>query len=149
MTATRPRTPAQTALVRTYAAWRRVRKDNPYGYARAVLVNHVTDGWRRPIREHVTDELPERRVPGDMADAVTQRQWLIQALGALTRRERAVIVLRYFFDLPENSVAGELNISVGTVKSAHARAMAKLRISTEASGGPTSSSKELTANRRA
>jgi len=108
---------AQTALVRTYAAWRRLRNDNPYGYARAVLVNHVTDGWRRPLREHATDDVPERPAADDVADAVTQRRWLIQALGALTRRERAVIVLRYFFDLPETSVARELNVSVGTVKS--------------------------------
>ncbi|MFC3505588.1 sigma factor [Micromonospora krabiensis] len=35
---------AQTALVRTYAAWSRVRHDDAYGYARTVLVNHLVDG---------------------------------------------------------------------------------------------------------
>ena len=37
--------------------------------------------------------------------------------------------MRYFFDLPEATVAGELQITVGTVKSTSARALAKLRIS--------------------
>src|ERR1700759_342427 len=43
---------AQTALVRTYAAWSRVRRDDAYAYARKVLVNHVTDRWRRRLREY-------------------------------------------------------------------------------------------------
>jgi DNA-directed RNA polymerase specialized sigma24 family protein len=33
---------AQTALVRTYAAWQRIRRRDPYAYARAVLTNQVT-----------------------------------------------------------------------------------------------------------
>ncbi len=35
---------AQTALVRTYASWSRVRDNDAYGYARSVLVNHLIDG---------------------------------------------------------------------------------------------------------
>jgi DNA-directed RNA polymerase specialized sigma24 family protein len=50
---------AQTALVRTYAAWSRVRRDDAYAYARKVLVNHVTDRWRRRLREYPVGELPE------------------------------------------------------------------------------------------
>lgn len=99
---------AQTVLARVYAAWLRVRHLDAYGYARKVLVNHVIDGWRRPIRELPTDEPPERRSP----DAP----------------ERAVIVLRHYFDLPEAEVATELGVSVGTVKSTNSRALAKLRV---------------------
>ena len=55
------------------------------------------------------------------------RQWVTGALAGLTVRERAVIVLRYLFDLPEAAVARDLGITVGTVKSTSSRALAKLR----------------------
>ncbi|GAB7043854.1 MULTISPECIES: SigE family RNA polymerase sigma factor [Catenuloplanes] len=118
---------AQTALVRTYAAWRRIRRQDPYAYARAVLVNHVRDGWRRPIREYATAELPDRPDATDVAGEVTRRRWLADALALLTPRERAVIVLRHYFDLTEVVVAEELGITVGAVKSMNARALQKLR----------------------
>ena len=55
---------AQTALVRTYAAWSRVRRDDAYAYARKVLVNHVTDRWRRKLREYPAGDVPTApRVP--------------------------------------------------------------------------------------
>ncbi|MEV4765967.1 SigE family RNA polymerase sigma factor [Micromonospora chokoriensis] len=117
---------AQTALARTYASWSRVHDDDAYGYARRTLVNHLVDGWRRPLREYATDEVPEQR-RGDVADEVTTRRWLISILGALSPRERAIVVLRYYFDLPEAQVARELAVSVGTVKSTSSRALQKLR----------------------
>ena len=122
---------AQTALVRTYAAWHRVRRDDAFAYARRVLVNHVTDRWRRRIREYPTGDLPEQPARTDIADEVALRQWLIGALGTLTSRERAVVVMRYLFDLPEAIVARDLGITVGTVKSTSSRALAKMRVSPE------------------
>jgi RNA polymerase sigma-70 factor (sigma-E family) len=119
---------AQTAFTRTYAAWSRVRHKDAYGYARTVLVNHVIDGWRRPIREYATETMPEGPDRVDVDKAVTQRQWLTSVLKTLTDRERAVVVLRHFFDLPEADVARELGVSLGTVKSTNSRALAKLRI---------------------
>jgi RNA polymerase sigma-70 factor (sigma-E family) len=118
----------QTALARTYAAWSRVRNKDAYAYTRTVLVNHIIDGWRRPIREHATDEVPEVRARGDVASSVAQRAWLLEMIAGLAPRERAVVVLRHFFDLPEAEVAKELGVSAGTVKSTNSRALAKLRI---------------------
>jgi RNA polymerase sigma-70 factor (sigma-E family) len=120
---------AQTALVRTYAAWSRVRRDDAYAYARKVLVNHVTDRWRRRGREYPVGELPERDSSPDPADEVALRHWLTGALATLTVKERAVIVMRYLFDQPEAAVAKDLGITVGTVKSTSSRALAKLRAS--------------------
>lgn len=54
---------AQTALVRTYAAWSRVDHDNAYPYARRVLVNLLTERWRRPLREYATEQMPESAGP--------------------------------------------------------------------------------------
>jgi RNA polymerase sigma-70 factor (sigma-E family) len=127
---------AQTALVRTYAAWSRVRRDDAYAYARKVLVNHVTDRWRRRGREYPVGELPERglidgRGSPDPADEVALRHWLTGALATLTAKERAVVVMRYLFDQPEAAVAKDLGVTVGTVKSTSSRALAKLRVRAE------------------
>ena len=120
---------AQTALVRTYSAWSRVRNDEPYGYARRVLSNYVTDQWRRPIRENATETMPDVTAPRDVAEDVAKRRSLVAALSALSAKERAVIVLRHYLDLPEAEVASELGLSLGTVKSLNARGLAKLRVS--------------------
>ncbi|AGZ44733.1 SigE family RNA polymerase sigma factor [Actinoplanes friuliensis] len=120
---------AQAALVKVYAAWGRVRRKDPYAYARTVLANLITDQWRRPMREYATEQLPEQPLPRDLADDVTRRRWLIGALKTLSPRERTVVVLRHFFDATEVDVARELNLSLGTVKSLNSRALAKLRVS--------------------
>ena len=119
---------AQAALVRTYAAWSRVRRDDAFAYARRVLVNYLTDRWRRRLREYPTDDLPDQSGGPDLADEVATRHWLAGALATLTGRERAVVVMRYLFDLPEAAVARDLGITVGTVKSTSSRALAKLRV---------------------
>src|SRR3954453_11397439 len=120
---------AQTALVRTYAAWSRVRRKDAYAYARTVLTNLVTDQSRRPMREYATETMPDRVQPGDLSDDVARRHWLLDALGELSPKERAVIVLRHYLDVPEIDVAQELGLSLGTVKSLNFRALAKLRVS--------------------
>ena len=114
--------------MRTYAAWSRVRRDDAFAYVRRMLVNYVTDRWRRKLREYPTDDLPEQSPGPDLADEVALRQWVTGALATLTVRERAVVVLRYLFDLPEAAVARDLGITVGTVKSTSSRALAKLRV---------------------
>ena len=50
-----------------------------------------------------------------------------EAIRRLPARQRAVLVLRYHEDLPEQEVARLLRIPVGTVKSLGNRAMARLR----------------------
>ncbi len=120
---------AQTALVRTYATWSKVRNRDAYSYARTILANHVTDRWRRPIREYATEDMPDTPVHRDVADDVARRRWLTDALAGLNPKERAVIVLRHYFDVTEADVARELDMPLGTVKSLNARGLAKLRVS--------------------
>jgi RNA polymerase sigma-70 factor (sigma-E family) len=121
----------QTVLVRVYTAWSRIRRQDPFAYARKVLANLVIDRWRRPIREDATEELPEQAMPGDVADGVAVQEWLMRTLAVLSPRERTIVVLRHFWDLAEADVAAELNVSVGTVKSTASRALAKMRVSAE------------------
>ncbi|WP_432856060.1 SigE family RNA polymerase sigma factor [Amycolatopsis sp. CA-161197] len=117
----------QTALVRTYTSWPRIRKQDPFAYARKVLSNHVIDRWRRPYREQATEDVPERAIERDFTAGVADQEWLMRALAPLSPRERAIVVLRHFWDLSEADVA-ELKVSLGTVKSTNSRALAKMRI---------------------
>lgn len=125
---------AQTALVRTYASWSRVRRDDALAYARKVLVNANIDRLRRRHITEVSDEGFERAYsPGE--SSTDDRDELVRLLAGLTDRERRVLVLRHYYDLPENAVAGELGISIGTVKSTASRALAKLRSAEPATAG--------------
>ena len=71
--------------------------------------------------------MPDSPAAGDMAAEVAVRVAVRGALGALPRRQRAVLVLRIFDDLSEAQVAQVLGCTVGTVKSTMSRALAKLR----------------------
>jgi RNA polymerase sigma-70 factor (sigma-E family) len=118
------------ALARVYLAWPRVRSGDAFGYARRTLVNLHTDWWRRlRTRELITSRLPERADGTDHGGDIARRDSVMRSLRRLTRRERAVVVLRYFLDLTEQATAAELGVSLGTVKSTNARALAKLRMS--------------------
>jgi RNA polymerase sigma-70 factor (sigma-E family) len=119
------------ALARVYLAWPRIRAGDAFGYARRTLMNLHTDWWRgvRRRREVLTDRVPETSDHMDQDGDFVRRDSVIRSLRRLTRRERAVVVLRYFVDLTEKDTARELDISLGTVKSTTARALAKLRVS--------------------
>ncbi|PSL51649.1 RNA polymerase sigma-70 factor (sigma-E family) [Saccharothrix carnea] len=117
----------QTALARAWRAWRRVQGD-PEPYVRRIMVNTYATWWRRKWRaEHPTDVLPDAGGASPEA-AVDQRDWLWRALGRLPRRQRAVIVLRFYEDLTEAQAAHALGVSVGTVKSQTSKALARLRL---------------------
>ena len=62
-----------------------------------------------------------------MAADVATRVAVRQVLAALTERQRAVVVLRLFDDLPEAQVAQMLGCAVGTVKATMSQALATLR----------------------
>jgi RNA polymerase sigma-70 factor (sigma-E family) len=118
----------QATYERTYRSWREARDGDPQAYARRVLVNLRIDGWRRTRREVVVDPvaLPDRAGP-DSTGAVVARNAVVQALARLPLAQRRVVVMRHLLDLTQTEVARELDISVGTVKSHHARGIARLR----------------------
>jgi RNA polymerase sigma-70 factor (sigma-E family) len=118
----------QATYERTYRSWRVARDADPQAYARRVLVNLRIDGWRRTRREVVVDPaaLPDR-AGADHTGAIVARNAVVQALARLPLAQRRVVVLRHLLDLAETEVARELEISVGTVKSHHARGIARLR----------------------
>jgi RNA polymerase sigma-70 factor (sigma-E family) len=119
----------QTALARSWPRWERIkRRDDPVVYVRRVMVNTWSSWHRRRWRgERPAAAVPDSQAPGDMAAEVAVRLAVQRALGSLTDRQRAVLVLRVFDDLSEAQVAQMLGCAVGTVKSTMARAMARLR----------------------
>jgi RNA polymerase sigma-70 factor (sigma-E family) len=118
----------QAALVRTYAAWNRVRTEDTLRYARRVLANLRVDTWRRRRREVLAapDAMPEPSETGAQ-ERVDDRDQLVRALALLTPRQRRIVVLRHLVGLSDADVAADLGVSVGTVKSTASRGLATLR----------------------
>lgn len=126
----------QETLLRTARQWHRVRSmDQQVAYARRILVNLVIDGRAGRARRR-TELAPrsglalETRLDAaatDRISATSDRLDLIAALMTLTQRQRAVLVLRYWADLPETEVARLLECSAGTVKSTASRSLVRLR----------------------
>lgn len=116
----------QTALVKLYLAWPRVREDgNVDAFARRVLVNAHIDETRRPWRRERwgLDGHDEGVAP---AETVEDRDVLLTALAGLPEGQRKVVVLRHFVGLSVEETAHDLGISTGTVKSQTSSALKRL-----------------------
>jgi RNA polymerase sigma-70 factor (sigma-E family) len=123
---------AQAAFARAYASWGRVRRaGDPDAYVRQIVINTHRSRFRKHrVAEELRGDLADtadRQPAGAQQQGPEERQALLDALGALGPRQRAVIVLRYWLDLSEAETAAALNCSVGTVKSQASRALATLR----------------------
>jgi RNA polymerase sigma-70 factor (sigma-E family) len=126
----------QTALAKSWRAWEGI-ETSPDAYVRRVLVNTYATWWRR----RWNNETPMATLPDESQvdlDAASMRE-VRDALARLPKRQRAVLVLRFFEDHTEAETARILGCSVGTVKSQVSKALAKLRIdptlADEAEGG--------------
>ena len=119
----------QTAFAKLYLSWDKVqRRELVDGYVRRILVNENNSLWRRAWkkRELSTDTVPDHRAVTDPHDD-GMKAALWEFVQSLPRKQRAVVVLRFYEDLSEAEVADILGISVGTVKSQSSRALAALR----------------------
>ncbi|MFC6153885.1 SigE family RNA polymerase sigma factor [Nocardioides yefusunii] len=116
----------QGALMQAAKHWTKIHT-SPEAYVRRSIFTANVSSWRRRknLTEHPAgDALPQR--PADDGDH-DARLSLAAALDALTRKQRAVLVLRYWSDLTETQAAETLGVSVNTVKSTHRQALARLR----------------------
>ena len=121
----------QAALERLLRNWRRVDTDLE-GYLRRTLYNLAADGWRRRgrWRGRLAEFRSQARAAGtgteDVA-VVDLRDALVRLLQQLPPRQRAVVVLRYWEQCTEAETAELLGCTAGTVKSAAARGLRRLR----------------------
>jgi RNA polymerase sigma-70 factor (sigma-E family) len=117
----------QTALLRTARRWQQAR-DQPDAYVRRVLINLAQDRGRALRRALERRALAQESSPTPAADAgLAERDALLTALRQLPARQRAVVVLRFWDDMPVSEVAQCLGCSEGTVKSTTSRALVRLR----------------------
>ncbi|HEY5051327.1 MAG TPA: SigE family RNA polymerase sigma factor [Acidothermaceae bacterium] len=118
----------QHSFAKLYASWRRLHTGNAEQYVRRCVINANTDRLRRGTwRESSRADIPERPDHFDLVASLAEHDFVMRALAELTQIERAVIALRYYNELSEAEIAGELNMPAGTVKSTAARALRKLR----------------------
>ena len=111
----------QQAFAKLYVAWPRVREDTRMAYARRVVVNECLSHLRRHRPETPTETIPDQAVHDPVRDD------LGQAMSVLPPRQRAIVALRFFEDLPVSEVGRLLGIADGTVKSQTSRALETLR----------------------
>ncbi|HUA02312.1 MAG TPA: sigma-70 family RNA polymerase sigma factor [Solirubrobacteraceae bacterium] len=120
---------AQVTLWRTARHWEAL-SGSPDAYAHEVLVNLSRDRRRslrrRPLEVAPLDHVVDRGQ--DDTEAWLERNAVVQAVRRLPRRQREVVVLRFFLDLLVAQAAAALGASEGTIKSYTARATAQLHV---------------------
>jgi len=120
----------QDSFLAVSAAWARLRGgDKALAYLRQSVVNRARSVLRR---RQVADRYPappDPDAPSAELGAIArlERSAVVAALRLLPPRQREVLVLRYYLDLPEAQIAAVLGISRGSVKAHTARAMAAMR----------------------
>lgn len=119
----------QTTLLHAHRhRTRLVEMDAPAAYLRRTLVNAHLHGERTVRRRPRLVSFPEDvQLPGGPPPPATATGAMWQQLTHLPPKQRAVIVLRYYEDLPDAEIAVILGCGTGTVRSNAFRALATLR----------------------
>ena len=124
----------QEVLIRAYGRWDRIAGlDQPEAYLRRMVTNEYLSWRRRWARvtphadvtatsERGTDSEP------DHAEAHADRTTLAAELARLPKRQRAVLVLRYYEHLTDAEISDVLSCPQGTVRSLASRALQALRV---------------------
>jgi RNA polymerase sigma-70 factor (sigma-E family) len=116
----------QNALAKVYVAWARIQRVGSVdAYVHRILFRTYIDTYRRRRKQ----EILSAAVP-DVAGVEPEsevRMALLTALGRITPRYRAVLILRFWEDWSVGDTADALGISTGTVKSHTHRGLEQLR----------------------
>jgi RNA polymerase sigma-70 factor (sigma-E family) len=122
-----PENIAQEAFVRLHGRWSSLAStDKALAYLRRTVVNLCHSRLRhlRVVRRAPRE--PNRDAASAESLALANRA-VRDALATLPTRQRQVLVLRYWLDLDQQTIAETLGVAVGTVKATTNRAMAALR----------------------
>lgn len=119
----------QTVFTRAYRKWGRISEvDQPEAYLRRMVLNEFLS-WRRLLKHGELPVAEPRDVPTDedIGTRQAQRDAVWRLLAGLPRKQRAVLVLRYYEDLPDDEIGKLLDVTPSTVRSNASRALAALR----------------------
>jgi RNA polymerase sigma-70 factor (sigma-E family) len=123
----------QDALIGVRGNWARIRRrDAVEAYVRRSMARQYIRIWRGRRREQLVEVPPDRAAPVDAFARVEVDDTIWNALRELGRRQRAVLVLRYYEQLDDGEIAGLLGITRSTVRSQAARGLETLRARLEA-----------------
>jgi RNA polymerase sigma-70 factor (sigma-E family) len=116
----------QEAFTGLHRHWSRLRDEHAaLGYLRTAVVNGSRSVLRRrrTAREYTPPHTADARSAESLAMLSAEHQAVVSALGKLPRRQREVLVLRYYGGLSEAEIAEATGISKGTVKSTASRGL--------------------------
>jgi RNA polymerase sigma-70 factor (sigma-E family) len=121
----------QEVLIRANGRWQAIaRLDQPEAYIRKMIVNEYLS-WRRRswrlVPSGVGTELDGRITP-DAVAGYAERDAILAELAKLPRRQRSVLVLRYYEGFSDAEIAQALGCRPGTVRGYATRALAALRV---------------------
>jgi RNA polymerase sigma-70 factor (sigma-E family) len=121
---------AQEVLIKVHARWDRIAQmDRPEMYVRKMILNEFLS-WRRrswrliPVGD---SELADAGL-NDPASGYAEHEAMLAEIARLPRRQRAVLVLRYYEDRSDAEIAELLGCAQGTVRAYVSRALATLRV---------------------
>jgi len=119
----------QEVLIRAYGRWHRITAlDQPDAYLRRMITNEYLSWRRRWARIAPRPDVAPASSVADHAHAYAERDAIRVELARLPRRQRAVLVLRYYEHLTDAEIADLLGCPAGTVRSLASRAIAALRV---------------------
>lgn len=121
----------QEVLIRANARWQMIGSlPRPEAYVRKMIVNEYLT-WRRRswrlVLSGACSDIDGLPAP-DPAAGYAEREAMLAELGKLPRRQRTVVVLRYYEGLSNQEIAEVLGCTPGTVRGHASRALAALRI---------------------
>ncbi|MET7392462.1 SigE family RNA polymerase sigma factor [Dactylosporangium sp. NPDC005572] len=122
----------QEVLGKAYARWDRIsRVDDPDMYLRRMLVNsHISWRRKRSSSEVATDIpsfYPDRTDGADIGTETAERDAAWRLIADLPPKQRTTLVLRYYEDLDDATIARIMRCSPVTVRTQAMRALATLR----------------------
>jgi RNA polymerase sigma-70 factor (sigma-E family) len=129
----------QEVLARTQVRWNKIaRSDSPDAYVRRMVLNEYLS-WRRTwavrnvraVGERLIDLSDRRGESRDYAQDVVDTDELWNRLATLPRKQRAVLVLRYYEQVNDDEIAYLLGCAAVTVRSNASKALKALRLQSE------------------
>ena len=129
----------QEVLARAQVRWSKIVKtDSPDSYVRKMVLNEYLS-WRRTwavrniraVGERLVDLGDHRAASKDHAQSLVDTDDVWNRLATLPRKQRAVLVLRYYEQLRDDEIAYLLDCAPVTVRSNASKALKTLRLQLE------------------